>query len=81
MRSKREIEKTLQHLRSECRAGSEENAIWIKALEWVLGDEEHRAAFDKAVSTLVENGQESPSDTISERVTKIALNIALERLR
>jgi len=37
MRSRRAIENQLKHFQNGCpNAGTEENEIWIKALEWVL---------------------------------------------
>lgn len=46
MRAKREIEHTLEHLKSPaCTADAAINAVWIEALEWVLGDAAHREAY------------------------------------
>jgi acyl-CoA thioesterase len=80
MRTKRQIENQLQHFRNDCPAAdSGENKIWIKALEWVLGDEEHQKTYAAFISSLEKLG-ELPSDiehTLRERSISLALNQAL----
>lgn len=77
MKSKREIENQLAHFRTDCpQSGTAENEIWIRALEWVLGDLEHQAnyaLFIKELHTLV-------LDANSPRATTLALGLALDRL-
>jgi hypothetical protein len=82
MLSKQRIEQQLDHFRNACAgAGSVENEIWVKALEWVLGDEEHREAYAAFIRSLVEIAQERPDpQTVSERITLVALRQALDRL-
>ena len=47
MRSKSEIERTISHLKTDCTAEASVNKAWIAALEWVLGDDEHRNAYQE----------------------------------
>jgi len=79
MRTKAEIEKTLHHMKTVCGADPASNTVWIQALEWVLGDAEHRAAFKKWLDTM--DMSEFPPETPGERVYAIMLTSALARLR
>lgn len=81
MRSKSEIEFQLEHFRSSCTTDAPERQIWIAALEWVLGDDEHRTAYSNFIASLetfaTPNEESLPGDSIARH----ALAIALERLR
>jgi hypothetical protein len=47
MLMKRDIERQLAHFRGDCdKRETEENAHWIAALEWVLGNEQQRIVYD-----------------------------------
>ena len=84
MLSKQRIEQQLEHFKNGCtNAGSRENEIWILALEWVLGDEEHRKAYAEAIGQLelVAQGRFDTDSTVRERIMALALSQALERLR
>ena len=87
MLSKQRIEQQLEHFKNGCtNAGSRENEIWVEALEWVLGDEEHRKAYAAAISQLELVAQDAPGrfdadSTARERIMALALSQALERLR
>ena len=77
MRSKAEIEKTLAHMKADCTADPAVNAIWIAALEWVLGDEAHRQAYADWLREIhpPKNGITTPYEIT------VKLLMALERLR
>ena len=87
MRSKREIERQLEHFKNgTCHhTGSPENGIWIKALEWVLGDPDHQNAYAEWLKTL--DAFIKPFSEIdkpmppAELAQAFALRQALERLR
>lgn len=82
MLSKQRIEQQLEHFKNGCKkCDAGENEIWVKALEWVLGDEDHREAYAAFIRSLVEIAQERPEPiTTSERITLVALRQALDRL-
>jgi hypothetical protein len=57
MLSKRRIEQQLAHFKDGCAsthdpAQTSEIAGWIAALEWVLGDEKHRAGYEEFTERL-----------------------------
>ena len=84
MLSKKSIEQQLEHFKNGCPwADTGENEIWILALEWVLGDEEHRKAYAEAIGQLelVAQGRFDADSTARERIMALALSQALERLR
>ena len=82
MLSKQRIEQQLEHFKAGCPwADPGENEIWILALEWVLGDEEHRKAYDELIRNLLELTREpAETQTTSELVTRIGLVRALKQL-
>jgi hypothetical protein len=82
MRSKREIERQLEHFKNgTCHhTGSTENEIWIQALEWVLGDADHQKAYATWLDTLNDMAKTSEATPIGERVKSLALLQALQRL-
>lgn len=92
MQSKRRIELQLAHFKDGCAsvqdpASASELAGWVKALEWVLGDEEHRAAYAKFLAELEEAAQlpsaasrATDQTTVRERLMSLSLSMALERL-
>jgi len=79
MRSKADIERTLKHMKTDCPTDAATNAVWIAALEWVLGDDAHRAAYDDWLRQITPT-PELPS-TAREITLKYSLLMALERLR
>jgi hypothetical protein len=84
MLSRQRIEQQLEHFKNGCPwADTGENEIWILALEWVLGDEEHRKAYAEAIGQLelVAQGRFDADSTARERIMALALSQALERLR
>ena len=84
MLSKQRIEQQLEHFKNGCAwADPGESEIWILALEWVLGDEEHRKAYAEAIGQLelVAQGRFDADSTARERIMALALSQALERLR
>ena len=74
MRLKREIERQLEHFQNgKCHhTGSPENEIWIKALEWVLGDPDHQNAYAEWLKTLDEFIKTNDSMTSGELVQAMA---------
>lgn len=83
MRTKQEIENQLAHFKNgECQKhGSSENEIWITALEWVLGNEQHREAYAKWFEGLEAFIPERPTTTAEGYHVGLALRTALEHLR
>ncbi|MGA7236480.1 MAG: hypothetical protein WBY44_12420 [Bryobacteraceae bacterium] len=84
MLSRQRIEQQLEHFKDGCPwADPGENEIWILALEWVLGDEEHRKAYDGLIGQLdlVAAVRFDADSTARERIMALALSQALERLR
>jgi hypothetical protein len=79
MRSKADIERTLKHMKTDCPTDAATNAVWIAALEWVLGDDAHRAAYDDWLRQIEPPPQ--PGLTIHEIMLRHSLFMALERLR
>jgi hypothetical protein len=86
VQSKRRIEQQLAHFKTDCESAhdpaiAQEIAGWVKALEWVLGDEDHRAAYATFIAEL-EKTASLPRDeaTTRERVLSLTLSMALERL-
>jgi len=78
MRSKAEIERTLRHMKAGCPTDAATNAVWIAALEWVLGDDAHRAAYALWLAEIDITVQDS---VMSPRLLIVKLLMALERLR
>jgi hypothetical protein len=76
MRSKAEIERQLAHFKTgECpKHGTVENEYWIAALEWVLGDEDHRHAYTQWLQSI-------EAFTTPDNPSSVGLRLALERLR
>ena len=84
MQSKQRIEQQLEHFKNGCpKADSHENEIWILALEWVLGDEEHRKAYAAYIADLERLVQSPYRDPVpmGAAAESLALRLALERLR
>ncbi len=84
MLSKQRIEQQLEHFKNGCsNAESRQNEIWIQALEWVLGDEEHRKAYAAFIADLERHVQSPYRDPVpmGARAESLALRLALERLR
>lgn len=84
MLSKQRIEQQLEHFKNGCKnADAGENEIWVKALEWVLGDEEHRKAYAAVIGQLelVAQRRFDADSTARERIMALALSQALDRLR
>ena len=80
MRSKHEIENQIEHFKSACPTAPEETAIWIRALEWVLGDAEHQALYANWLAAI--EAEDLPDTaSIYERILNLRLKQALERLR
>jgi hypothetical protein len=52
MKSRAEIVRQLEHFKGDCPAGDSVNAMWIAALEWVLGNEQQREAHARLVAAL-----------------------------
>lgn len=52
MRSKAEIERVLNHMRTDCAGEPAHNAVYMEALEWVLGDDAHKQAYDEFIRHL-----------------------------
>lgn len=80
MRSKSEIEKTLAHMKADCTADPAVNAVWIAALEWVLGDEAHQQAYNHWLNT-ISHATEPPFHTTDEKFLSIIARELLTRLR
>jgi hypothetical protein len=81
MRAKSEIERTLEHLKAgDCAADPAVNAIWITALEWVLGDEDHRKAYDEWLKAIKPPEQITDCTTV-ELQLNYWLTMAYNRLR
>lgn len=86
MRSKREIENTIAHMRSGCSADPAVNTIWIEALEWVLGDSAHRSTYDdwiRAIENLTKTDDpESPNlRAVHLGIMRFSISELLQRLR
>lgn len=82
MRSKAEIERTLAHMKSgNCVAGATVNAVWIEALEFVLGNEAHRLKYDEFLQAIAAPLDEPPHEAGREFVLEQSLLMALDRLR
>ena len=82
MRSKREIERQLEHFKNECQSSPAETETWIKALEWVLGNAEYQTAHAEylaAVQALA--GEKQSAGTSRERTAIVAVELLLERLK
>lgn len=67
----------------DCVAAPDVNAIWIEALEWVLGDEAHRAAYDDWLRHIQPGEEHADVKMLSAREVGLrdSLLMALERLR
>ena len=84
MQSKQAVENLLKHFKDGCPwADPGENEIWIQALEWVLGDEEHRKAYAAFIADLERHVQSPYRDPVpmGAAAESLALRLALERLR
>ena len=79
MLAKSEIERQLEHFKTACTTDAAETAIWIKALEWVLGDDAHRAAYATWLAAF--DMADFPPATPGERVYALLLDAAIIRLR
>ena len=80
MRSKYEIERQLAHFRGDCATRDAEKEIWIKALDWVLGDAAHRANYDQWLEAM-DQALTTDTNTITERTIAHAGRTMLRRLR
>lgn len=90
MLAKSTIEQQLEHLRGGCRdLNPEQTAIWMEALEWVLGDDKHRAAWAGFVESLQEQvtflglraAEPLPAmDPVERTLLRYSLQIALRQL-
>jgi len=81
MRSKREIEHQLEHFKKgDCGSPANDIEIWIKALEWVLGDADHQKAYATWLDTLNDMAKTGEATPTGERVKALALLQALQRL-
>lgn len=82
MRSKRQIERQLEHFKTDCPTPGAERETWIAALEWVLGDETHRHKYDAWIDMLQESTALEPNPgSLNERLLRLHLATTLERLR
>ena len=83
MRSRREIENQLEHFRSGAcgTAGTPENAVWIKALEWVLlvSEPEQKAEYDRFIALMAELFADPP--VIREKLLPAGFEFMLNRLK
>ena len=67
-------------MKSDCPAAPAVNAVWIEALEWVLGDDAHRTAYDDWLRH-IEPSDDAGEHTPRELVLKHSLLMAIQRLR
>ena len=83
MRTKREIESQLKHLKDGgCTGGDAQTHFWIQALEWVLGDETHQAVYDQTIKILYDAPPITwRKETEREKCLASALRVLLERMR
>ena len=82
MRSKTDIERTLAHMKNgNCTASAATNAVWIEALEFVLGDDEHRLKYDELLRAIAAPLDDSPHSAGRELMLEYSLRTALTRLR
>jgi hypothetical protein len=86
MRSKREIVAQLEHLRTTCsNAGTPENETWVKALEWVLGDEAYQLAYAEYIANVRQLAGDLDSDNedlsrFGRRSLALAMRLMLDRI-
>jgi len=64
-----------------CVAGAAVNAVWIEALEFVLGDDAHRVKYDEWLQAIAAPLDDEPNATGREIVLEHSLRMALLRLR
>jgi len=81
MLAKCEIERQLEHFKTACTTDAAETAIWIKALEFVLGNDAHRLAYAEWLRSIEPEPVELSKRTPREIVLRHSLLSALERLR
>lgn len=82
MRSKTDIERTIAHMKNgNCTASAATNAVWIEALEFVLGDDAHRLKYDEFIASIEPEPVELSELTPRELALRYSLLMALERLR
>jgi hypothetical protein len=81
MRTKSEIERVLEHFSGNtCSTPAAEKAVWIAALNWVLGDNDHKRMYQNLLRHL-EPEEPTRDHTARELVLTHSLLIALARLR
>jgi hypothetical protein len=81
MLAKSEIERQLKHFKTDRTTDAAETAVWIKALEWVLGDDAHRRAYDAWIMETMPAPTRPAEWTPRELLLRHSLIMALERLR
>jgi hypothetical protein len=82
MRSKTDIERTLAHMKTgNCAASAATNAVWIEALEFVLGDDAHRLKYDEFLRAIAAPLDDAPAAAGRELLLEHSLRMALLRLR
>jgi hypothetical protein len=82
MRSKSDIERTLAHMTTgNCTASSATNAVWIEALEFVLGDDAHQAKYDEFLRAISAPLDDAPAAAGRELLLEQSLRLALLRLQ
>jgi hypothetical protein len=64
-----------------CIAGAAVNAIWIEALEFVLGDDAHRLRYDELIQAIAAPLDDEPNAAGREILLEHSLRMALLRLR
>lgn len=85
MLSKETIERQLAHFKHNCTSSMEETEGWIKALEWVLGDEKHRAVYKDSIENLEHIARDGwdieGTPSVREHSLRVALLFAIQRLK